>query len=264
MKNILQSLFFLVCCFNAFAGEMNDSIHRYLSQKNVRTFCVLHELHPNYIVSSNIYYLNEKSPLNEVIKMNIDRVNDTSAFPELPYTFSFQDLYDIADLSGLKTSSNIARYTAREESATWRGKIYFFPTVKWIPKSISADSCYWIQGDMRRMPLLHSRDFISPGREFEWGSNAHFGGDIETDCRVLAFPKGTKIIETFGHTPDMRFTYGDWLVLLYYLVQDRSISYHVKFILPKQDAPRIEIETLMSQVRRRISAPPFDTAKAMK
>lgn len=256
MRSAVLKMLFLACFFHGFVAAGSDI--------NTKVFCVVHEFHPDQIVISNVFFLNGRSSLYEIINENIERVNDTNVFPSLLYSFSFPDFYKCSDLSGLQFSSNISRFTSACETEIWRGETLFSPYITWIPKSLSVDSCYWGQGMVKRLPHLHTRDFISPGREFEWGSNAKSASNIETDCRLLAFPKGTKIIETFSHLPSMRFTHGDWQILFYYLEQSRRISYHVKFILPKQDVPRIEIEPLMQLVRKKIEAAPSNASKESK
>jgi hypothetical protein len=211
--------------------------------------CCIYEFHPHYMIFTDAVLLNSKNSLYQFIERHPEMLADTIAIPHPLYHSALPDLYAKEDLFEVTHSPNIDRFVTEWDTTKWRGEVFNCLRASWLPPSIQADSFFWVQGKVKRLPHLHTHNVISPGRAFELGVNATFNiSHTKARLQIFTFPKSTKLIETFGFTPNQRFDFGDHYVLLYELPEGRQVSSHVTFILPDTDVSVIEMTYFLKTI----------------
>lgn len=252
LRNIVSLLIFL------------PSIFTQTAERFFQISLKLYEFHPQKVIFARAFLLNEKNSFYQVlirhpedledpnkICYKVHSYNDSGKIQEerrfSPYSLTLPDLYDTKDLLNIAYSSNIGNYITEWDTTHWRNESYYSLRIEWLPKSLNSDTFFWVKGTTKRLPHLHTTDCVSSGRQFDLGVNAVYDYRANFSYQAFAFPKNTKIIETSGFIPDLRFSYNDWLILLYKLPEGRRVSAHVKFVLPKTDVADIDLEHFLNR-----------------
>ncbi|MBN1980258.1 MAG: hypothetical protein JW795_01920 [Chitinivibrionales bacterium] len=238
----MPSFILLFFVFDGFlSGQTNDPARMFALDG------IVYELHSDRLALTLINVLNENSMLYQFLIQHEKSLSDTAMFNSPLFEFTFPDLYSKTDIVELLYSKTIAFCVIScYDSLNWRGEKLFNPKFNWRAKALDPVVGYWVQGVVKRLPHLHTTDPISPGRVYDLGINLGSNAQSDRNFRLLAFPKDTKILETYGAIAGERLDYDTWTLLYYSIPDGRRASLHVRFILPSARAPQLSIERLIT------------------
>ena len=187
-------------------------------------FWQMYEFHPNYAKITSFNKI--------IIKVEGELIDKGSAS-----LYEFEDAYDIA------TSDNVKLTGRSEELNRWRGVTYDELKLELEPDHGLKKGelfTFWLSYKINRLPHLHTKKPIKPGKEYHLGINIKPCA-MDKNYRIVALPAGTEIQKTFHFLPIKKIITDQWVFFIYDVTKiEENVSLHIKFTLAA-DSPPVKI-----------------------